>query len=188
MNENRVLPSFTDEEKRALTARLKTAAAAQTVRRRPRLRRALCLTAAAALVLTTAAAASGAIGQALDRLYVTIEGQQIDADAVMTMNADGTATVVVSGAQDSVTITAPEATAVTILVDGDPIVAQETDPDAPPYTLNAEDGRLWLHVNGRIPVDVTDLLDKGVVFTYTDEDGAQQTATVKGTVEDYTVS
>lgn len=59
--------------------------------------------------------------------------------------------------------------------------------DDVPYTLAVENGRLWLFVNERIPLDVTDLLSAGYTFSYTDEYGAARAATVSGTVDAYTV-
>ena len=77
---------FTEEEKQTLTARLQTAA--RTARRPARfgMKRIMCIAAAAALALTAAAGASGALDGTVGRLKLFIDGQQIEADAVMVMH------------------------------------------------------------------------------------------------------
>ena len=46
--------------------------------------------------------------------------------------------------------------------------------DGMPYALSVEEGRLWLFVNERIPLDVTDRIGAGFTLRgYTDENGLQ---------------
>ena len=184
---------FSEQEKQALTTRLQAAACAAKKPARPR--RLVCAV-AAALALTVAAGAIGAAGGAIGRLRLTISGQQIDADAVMVLHADGTATITVNPAGgEHVEITDPSGALTAVVLTGNEQaamdapapIAQERDADAPPYTLREQDGRLLLHINGYIPIDVTDRLAEGVTFVYTDEQGIEQTATVSGTVDAYTV-
>lgn len=193
MNEFTNNMMFSEEEKQILTARLQTAARTARKPVRFRARRLVCVAAAAALMLT---AAAGALNGAFTGLKLHINGQAVEAAAVMTMNADGSATVTVTSPSAGDThITDPNGTLPMIVLSGDaadaaaaqaPIV-QDKNPAADPYTVYEENGRLLLHINGYIPIDVTDRLAEGVSFVYTDETGASRSATVSGTVDDYTV-
>lgn len=182
---------FTEEEKQALTLRLQSAAT-QTSSRTPRrwLKRAALLGAAAAL--TVAAAAVGMARPLFNTVgaSLTIERQEVPCEARMTLNEDGSATITVTGGKyDQATIiTVPPVTAKAMLAgetDGGFSVART---NGTPYELIEESGRLWLFVNERIPLDVTDLLAEGYTFTYTDEDGTSRNATVSGTVSAYQVT
>ena len=185
MNTNNQTAQFTEAEKLALTARLTEAA--QTARR-PALRhisrRAAVLCVAAALMVAAAGAAAGYIWQGPSLM---IEGQHINADALMTLHGDGSATVIVTGANGAHTsIEVPPAT-VPGWLDGTAGDFAAAYSWSEPYRLEPQDGRLVLRVQNRVPLDVTDLLGEGYTFTYTDGNGAQQTATVRGTAENYTV-
>ena len=192
MNETANRPQFSEAEKQMLTLRLQTAA--RTVRRpvRTGVRRLICAAAAAALLVIGA----GALPGTFTRLKLHIGSQQIAASAVLTLHTDGSATVAVrspgaddthitdySGALSAAILTGDHAAAAAAAA---PIV-QDRDPEAGPYTIYAENDRLLLHINGYIPVDVTEQLPSGVVFTYTGADGSRQNATLSGTVENYTV-
>ncbi|MGI6182340.1 MAG: hypothetical protein ACOYIE_09735 [Agathobaculum sp.] len=192
MNETAFRPQFSEAEKQMLTRRLQTAA--RTVRRpvRAGVRRLVCAAAAAALLVIGADALPGAF----TGLKLHIGGQQIAASAVLTLHTDGSATVTVcSPGADDTHITDYSGALSAAILTGDqqaaaaaaaPIV-QDRDPAAEPYTVYAENDRLLLHINGYIPIDVTEQLASGVSFTYTGADGSRQRATLSGTVENYTV-
>lgn len=177
---------FSEAEKLALTARLTQAAG--TVRRpvlRHFKRRAVVLCAAA--MMMAAAAGAVAAGYIWQGHSLTIEGQRVNADALMTLHGDGSATVIVFSANgEHTSIEVPPATVPSLLdgTMGNFTASYEGDE---PYLLEPRDGRLVLRIQNRVPLDVTDLLGEGYTFTYVDNTGAEQTATVKGTAEQYTV-
>ncbi len=181
---------FTDDEKRELTMRLKAAA---TEKRHPvaaiRLKRVCAAGIAAACTL----ACAGAVGAFRTPLFekagakLSINGQAIPSEARMVLNTDGTATITVEGDGETTVITAPEAT-VKAMLDGETNCGFEVSrPEGGEYELEEQDGRLWLFVNGRIPLDVTDMLEEGYTFSYTGKDGKKLTATVSGSVDNYDV-
>ncbi|MDO4269860.1 MAG: hypothetical protein Q4C72_02950 [Eubacteriales bacterium] len=175
---------FSETEKQALTLRLRQAAQAArrpSVRRLPRRAAVLC----AAAVLTLAVAGAAAAG-VLQGRFLSIEGQNIAADAVLTPHADGSATITVTGANGEVTtITAPPATASGLIdgTNGEFAVSYDSDE---PYQLQERDGRLILRRRDCVPLDVTDLIGTGYTFSYKDKDGAVRTASVSGTPARYT--
>ena len=120
---------------------------------------------------------------------LAISGQPLPSEARMVLHADGSATITVSGAEGEAptVITAPPATTEALLSGETDAGFTVTRLDGMPYALSVEEGRLWLFVNERIPLDVTDRIGAGYTFRYTDENGLQQSATISGTVEDYTV-
>lgn len=192
MNRPANAPQFSESEKLLLTRRLQAAAhtAHRPVRRNGK--RLVCAAAAAALLV----AGAGALPSTFTGLKLHIGSQQIEAAAVLTLHTDGSATVTVRspGARDTHITDYGGALAAAILT-GDPAAAataaapivQDRDPAAAPYTVYAENDRLLLHINGYIPIDVTDRLAAGITFTYADSAGERQRATLSGTAEDYTV-
>lgn len=177
---------FTEAEKLALTARLTRAAG--TARRpvfKHATRRAAVLCAAAMLMVAAAGAAT--VGYIWQGRSLTIEGQRVNADALMTLHGDGSATVIVTGANgEHTSIEVPPAT-VPGWLDGTAGDFTASYDSEEPYLLEPQNGRLVLRIQNRVPLDVTDLLGEGYTFTYADGDGTQKTATVKGTVENYAV-
>ncbi len=153
---------FTDDEKRELTMRLKAATAEKrhhvaTVR----FKRVCAVGIAAACTL----ACAGAVGVAFSAplfekagAKLSINGQALPSEARMVLNSDGSATITVDGDGETTVITAPEAT-VKAMLDGETNCGFEVSrPEGGEYELEAQDGKLWLFVNGRIPLDVTDML------------------------------
>lgn len=192
MSENPMM--FTEAEKQALAVRLRQAARRQRRAGKRQLpRRLIAVCAAAALMAAAAGAASGRLFHT--PLYdqagasLAINGQPLPSEARMVLHADGSATITVSGAEGEAptVITAPPATAEALLNGETDAGFTVTRLDGMPYALSVEEGRLWLFVNERIPLDVTDRIGAGYTFRYTDENGLQQSATISGTVEDYTV-
>lgn len=182
---------FTEREKQELTLRLERAAETARVCRWSRKRHLTAAILAAALLLTAAGAASlgGFFTPLFDRTgaSLTIDGQALPLEARMTLNSDGTATIEVDGSGETTVITVPEVTAAAMLRGETNAGFAVTRLDGAPYALAEQDGRLWLFVNDRVPLDVTGLLADGYTFTYIDESGEEQTATVSGTPEAYTV-
>ncbi len=184
---------FTEDEKAMLTARLNAAAAK---RKRPFISRRtvkVCVFAAASALTLVFAGAAGAFDTPLfdkAEARLSFEGQALPLEAKMSLNPDGTATIIVDGGENykPTVITAPKATADALLKGETDCGFQVTRTDGEPYRLEEQDGRVWLFVNGRIPLDVTELLKDGYTFSYTDNDGNSRTALVSGTTQDYEVN
>lgn len=196
--------AFTEAEKQSLIDRLTQAAQqmeqtgqrepakSATSQRRPARRwvrrAALC---GAVAALSIAAAAAGGVFQPLFQpvgASLTVEGQKIPSEARMVLNDDGSAMVTVKGSKEVTHITVPSVTVQAWLTDKSCDSFEVTRTNGEPYEFQEEDGRLWLFVNQRIPLDVTDLLDDGYSFVYYDQNGNRCTATVSGTVSDYQVT
>lgn len=209
MKEHNAQVAFTEEEKQWLTARLTQAAQqmeqtqqattntpqhvlSQAVSRRSSRRwvRRVALCGAVAALSIAAAAASGAFQPLFQPVEasLTVDGQKIPSEARMVLNTDGSATVTVKGSKAVTTITVPSVTVQSWLTSKTCDSFLVTRTNGEPYELQEEDGRLWLFVNQRIPLDVTDKLAEGYTFTYYDENDNSRTATVSGTVSDYQVT
>ncbi len=182
---------FSDDEKRELSMRLKTAAAEK---RHPaaaiRFKR-VCVAGIAAACTLACAGAVGAVFSAplfeKAGAKLSINGQALPSEARMVLNPDGSATITVDGDAETTVITAPEAT-VKAMLDGETDCGFEVSrPEGGEYELETQDGRVWLFVNGRIPLDVTDMLEEGYTFSYTNKDGKKLTATVSGSADSYEV-
>lgn len=184
---------FTDMEKRELIRQLKAAAESGGRVRRgtpvSRRRRLLCAAGALA-TLMVGAGATGLLGTPLfDKTEATlsIDDREMPLEARMKLNPDGTSTILVSGGLETTEITAPEATTKAMLSGETNCGFRVSRPEGGAYEFEEQDGRIWLFINERIPLDVTDLLLEGYTFTYTDENGVLHTASVSGAPDNYEV-
>ncbi len=182
---------FTDDEKRELAMRLRVAA---EEKRHPATAKRVKLVCVAGIAAACTLACAGAVGVAFRAplfekagAKLSINGQALPSEARMVLNPDGTATITVDGDGETTVITAPEAT-VEAMLDGETNCGFEVSrPEGGEYELETQDGRLWLFVNGRIPLDITDMLEEGYTFSYNGKDGKKHTATVSGSVDNYSV-
>lgn len=185
MNHHKTAIQFTDAEKQALMLRLTNAAETRAVKRPVRFRLKPCVAGLAAVLMLAGAGAAGLSGTPLfDKVKAQLffDGQELPLEARMKLNPDGTAVIEVDGNTETTTITVPEATVKAMLDGTSDIGFSVSRQQEEAYSIEEQDGRVWLFVNERIPLDITDLLADGYTFSYFDKAGEKQTATVSGTV------
>lgn len=158
------------------------------------------ITAAAALTLAATGAAyaatDGNIAQLLERITVYISGVEAElADYDVTPGGDGSYTFHVGeDEKNDISVTVkPESGEVGSTVDYS--ISLDTDrvleaADAVPFTLEPENGRLYLveENGGRLDITEAAASEEGYPYTWTDADGNTQRAVVLGTPEEYAIA
>lgn len=159
------------------------------------------IAAAAALTLTATGAAyaatDGNISQLLERITVYINEEEASlVDYDMTPDGDGAYTFHINGEEPSsdVSVTVnPETGDIgseidySISLDTDRLLAEADDV---PFTLEAENDRLYLVEGNGDRLDVTEAAasEGGYLYTWTNADGTEQKAIVLGTPEEHCIA